>query len=196
MSGIEIGWMVVQIAAGVLAADLVSGIVHWLEDAYGKEDLPIIGPSVIEPNIRHHYSPLDFTRASYVKRNGPIFVIGAIIACLFALVGWINAFTLALLIAGSQANETHRWAHLPTHAVPRYVRVMQNNGLFLSRKHHGGHHRPPFAVRYCTLTNLMNPVLDQLHVLRGVECIIRVVFGVERRCDTGQRPSTIRQHAP
>ncbi len=190
--GVEVGWLLGQIVAGVLVADLISGLVHWLEDAYGREDMRFIGPRVIEPNIRHHYSPLDFTRAPYLRRNGPIFAIALVTAALFAIAGWLNPFTLTLLIVGSQANETHRWAHMPSSAVPAIVRPLQKCGLLLSQRHHGAHHRAPFSVRYCTVTNLVNPLLDQLRIFVLIEQLIRLVCRVERRQDTGERPATIR----
>jgi ubiquitin-conjugating enzyme E2 variant len=188
---LELGYLLAQILAGVLVADLVSGVVHWLEDAYGREDMPFIGPRVIEPNIRHHYSPLDFTKACYLKRNGPIFAIAAITGLIFASAGWLNPFTITLLLVGSQANETHRWAHMPSSAVPVVVRTLQKSGLLLSQRHHSKHHRPPFSERYCTVTNLVNPIADGLKLFVIIEQLIWGVTGVQRRQDTGQRPQTI-----
>ncbi len=42
----------VQILLGLALADFISGALHWLEDSYGKEEWPIIGYYVIEPNNR------------------------------------------------------------------------------------------------------------------------------------------------
>ncbi len=38
----------------VLAADFVAGMIHWLEDAYVREDTPLVGKYVARPNIVHH----------------------------------------------------------------------------------------------------------------------------------------------
>ena len=85
---------------------------------------------------------------------------------------------------------------MPSQAVPKLVRSLQRTGLFLSQRHHREHHRPPFSVRYCTLTNLMNPVLDGLKIFPAIEWLVLALSGIERRQDTGKRPSTIRPHAP
>ncbi len=192
MTGAEVVVLLMQLLVGVLVADFLSGFVHWLEDAYGREDMPVLGPAVIEPNIRHHYSPLDFTRASYLKRNGPVLVIAACVGLAFSLAGWLNPFAVTLIAVGSQANETHRWAHMPAGAVPAIVCRLQKLGLLLSQRHHSRHHHAPFAVRYCTITNLMNPILDGLKFFKTLEILIQGAIGAERRQDTGKRPATIR----
>ncbi len=48
----------------VLAADFAGGLVHWLEDAYVREDTPLIGKIVAIPNIVHHHYPRYMTRHS------------------------------------------------------------------------------------------------------------------------------------
>ena len=70
----------IQILLGVLLADLISGIVHWFEDTYGDPNWPIIGLTVMLPNILHHEDPLKFTKAPLFKRTrgvlGVAFVVG------------------------------------------------------------------------------------------------------------------------
>ena len=39
-----------QAAGVVLAADFIAGFIHWLEDAYVREDTPIIGKWIGRPN--------------------------------------------------------------------------------------------------------------------------------------------------
>ena len=46
-----------------LAADLVTGMVHWWEDRYGDPTWPVIGPLIVEPNIRHHADQTEIGRA-------------------------------------------------------------------------------------------------------------------------------------
>ena len=52
----------VQGIATVMLADFLAGVVHWLEDAYGDADTPVIGPLLIRINIVHHHHPRFFTR--------------------------------------------------------------------------------------------------------------------------------------
>jgi hypothetical protein len=46
--------LIVEVIGAVLVADSLSGLFHWLEDAYGNEKWPIIGRLVTKPNILHH----------------------------------------------------------------------------------------------------------------------------------------------
>ena len=53
------------LAASVLAADFVVGVFHWIEDAYLREDCPVLGDLVARPNVLHHYRPRHFLRKSW-----------------------------------------------------------------------------------------------------------------------------------
>src|SRR6516164_7265958 len=54
-----------KIIGTVLAADFVGGFVHWLEDAYVREDTPVIGKAVARPKIVHHHFPRFMTRFNW-----------------------------------------------------------------------------------------------------------------------------------
>ena len=151
----------------------------------------MIGRLVIEPNIRHHYSPLDFARCSYFKRNRAVIALCAIAALLsYAACGFRNPpdTVLIALAVVSQANETHRWAHLPASEVPRAVRFLQGCGLFLSPAHHRRHHTKPFDRKFCTITNFVNPILEAVKFFKVMEWLIFVVCGATPRIDDGIRP--------
>src|SRR5437879_3206842 len=66
----------VEIIATVLVADFVSGLVHWLEDAYGHEDWPIIGRLVTQPNILHHHNPRYFVKHSWLRSSWLLLCLG------------------------------------------------------------------------------------------------------------------------
>lgn len=180
MTGYEIA---VHILLGVLLADLLSGIVHWLEDTYGDPNWPIIGKTVIEPNIVHHTDPLKFTRAPFWRRNRGVIGVMFIIGGVFSLCGWLNIMTITALIVGSMANEVHRWTHLKPEELPRLVRALQQAKILQTAQHHWAHHRRGFNTHYCTITNAVNPTLDGLRIFRIIEGVIEGLFGIAPRID-------------
>lgn len=172
------GWIAAQIGLGILFADMMSGIVHWYIDTYGDPKTPILGQHVYWPTINHHAQPLDCTRASFWSRNGPLLGLASVFAVAFLALGWINAFTLSALAAGCFASELHVWSHKPKRKRPVLVRWLQSAGLVLTPRQHWQHHTGGHNRRYCTITNLLNPVLDRLRVFRLIE---GVVEGFARR---------------
>lgn len=54
----------------LVAADLVSGGVHWAFDRWGTTNTPIFGPNLIRTFREHHTDPLGITRHSFVEANG------------------------------------------------------------------------------------------------------------------------------
>ena len=49
--------LLLQAAGVVLAADLASGVIHWIEDAYIREDTPWVGRWIGRANTLHHHLP-------------------------------------------------------------------------------------------------------------------------------------------
>src|SRR5688500_3037660 len=49
------GWLVpLAIFGGLVAADFLSGLVHWAADTWGRDDLPVVGPLLLVPFRVHH----------------------------------------------------------------------------------------------------------------------------------------------
>lgn len=70
--------VVLKITAVVLVADFTSGLVHWLEDAYAREDTPILGPLVARANIIHHHYPRYFTRLNWWQSSWELVCLSAL----------------------------------------------------------------------------------------------------------------------
>lgn len=161
-----------QLLTAWLIADFLSGFWHWLEDRYFDERWPIIGKYIAKPNTLHHAQPSAFLMNDYWTRNWTT-IVPAAVACLIYPSGWL------VFLAVSQANEIHAWAH---QRCSSFIRALQETGILQSPRHHGEHHRSPFEVKYCVMTNWLNPILDHFQFWRWLEYFISPVFkGREER---------------
>jgi ubiquitin-conjugating enzyme E2 variant len=80
----------------------------------------------------------------------------------------VHAWQAYLIVAlASQANQIHLWAHSAN--PPRAIAFLQRYGILQSAAHHAEHHKRPYASRYCTFTNYLNPLLDGSGFWRGLE---------------------------
>jgi ubiquitin-conjugating enzyme E2 variant len=164
------------ILAAWIAADFLSGLVHWWEDRYGDPSWPWIGTHVIAPNILHHTDQMAFTIGGYWERNWTSVVPAAIAAGAAYVVGWhFLALVLAFL---SQANEVHAWAH---QRCIRPIRGLQMLGILQSPEQHAAHHRRPFDRNYCVMTDWLNPVLSRAGFWPAAETLIRRTTGIVPR---------------
>ena len=160
----------------IFFVDFVSGLGHWLQDRYGTEEMTWIKDSIVIPNKEHHQSPRKFLSHSYWYRNNVMIITGIFLAFMFAING-IHPFTnFCSMILLSNINEIHAYAHRKKSETPKIVLWCQNIGLLQSKKHHNLHHSSPFEVRYCILTDWLNPILDKIKFFRFLEWIIFKVF--------------------
>ena len=189
-------WLVLTAALlGYLAADLISGLVHWAADTWGSTDVPILGPAVLGPFREHHRDPLAITRHDFVETNGnnclvslPVLGLAIWIAPaaqspgnLFAssFMGWLVLWVLL-------TNQFHKWAHLPS--PPPVIALLQRCHLILPPAHHALHHSRPFTSHYCITTGWLNGPLGWARFFRVLEwCITACTGALPRRDDLGTR---------
>jgi ubiquitin-conjugating enzyme E2 variant len=153
-----------------IAADLLTGVVHWWEDRYGNPAWPIVGRLVVEPNIRHHADQREFLAGGYWHRNWTTIVPAASLACLALAIG---QFWWALVAAfATQANEIHGWAH---QRCSRPIRGLQLLGVLSSQEGHANHQRAPFATDFCVMTDWLNPILSAVNFWRGLEAAVGIL---------------------
>src|SRR4051812_30258521 len=79
-----------QTIATVLTADFVAGFVHWFEDAYVREDVPIIGPLAGRQNIIHHHCPRYFTRLNWWQSSWDLLCISVAIVFVAWKFNWLT----------------------------------------------------------------------------------------------------------
>jgi hypothetical protein len=177
------GEIALRVVAVVLLADFFSGVFHWLEDAYGCEDWPVVGPFVTQANVIHHYDPRHFTRHSWFASAKVLVVLVVIGLGLAYLAGLLNWMTLLFASFGLNANEVHKWSHRTKAENGRLISFLQKAGLVQSPAHHARHHQRNKNTNNCVLTNYLNPILDKTGFWRGLEWLILHLTGTPRRID-------------
>jgi len=168
-SGLVLASMALAAVAGVCAADLATGLVHWLGDTFGSEHTPIVGPALIAPFRAHHHDPQAIARHGFVEVTGNnAWAVSPLLLAVGCIAPWAGAepwaaglfgFGLALAVTGAFSNQLHRYAHMAQ--VPRTVHWLQRAGLLLSREAHARHHGARHDHAFCVVNGWMNPVLDR-----------------------------------
>ena len=172
----------VGLAVGFVAADFVSGLVHWLADTWGRIDSPIVGPMIIRSFREHHAEPEAILAHDFVETNGTS-SIGATLLLSLAVVSpldgsaqWLSdAAMLSLSTALFATNQIHKWAHA-AHP-PRAVAWLQRHGWILRPTQHAVHHAAPFDRNYCITTGWLNPLCERLEVFPSLERWITACCG-------------------
>ncbi len=162
-----------QLLFGWLFADLLSGVVHWVEDRVLPEGIPFLDEQIVQPNRLHHVEPMAFTNFGFVYRNGTTWAAAASIGLPLLLIFGPAIWLLTAILGGAVGSQVHYWAHSPGSA-PKSVRTMQLTGFLQSPVGHGRHHRPPNDRAYCILTDWLNPWLDRWAVWARLERLFRV----------------------
>jgi ubiquitin-conjugating enzyme E2 variant len=178
------------VSSGVLEAiavlalvDLVSGLIHWVEDTFWTEKTPVLGRWVVTPNVLHHHSPSAFVEKSWLESSWDLLLLGlGILAAAWATHSLTWQVWL-FVVVGANANQIHKWAHLPARRLPWAIRALQRVGVLQSSAHHAAHHRGAKNTAYCVITPWVNPVLDRLGVWRALERLLVRRGAARRRTD-------------
>lgn len=165
--------ILLQLAFGWLLADLLSGVLHWLEDRFGpgREHWPFLGSQIFAPNIRHHSHPTEFLLSGFIGRNWTTWAAVAPIALALVLVFGLQPWIISAVIGGAMANEIHAWAHRKTMA-PRWALPLQRIGLIQSPRQHAVHHIPEHTRNYCIVTDWLNPPLEHYDFWQLLERLV------------------------
>ena len=183
--------------AGVLACDLVAGVVHWACDRFFAETTPLLGPALIASFREHHRDPLAMTRRGFLDVNGANYF--AVLPFL-AYAAWCDVpgggdarelfgptFLLALASAAIVTNQFHKWAHAPD--VPVIVWCLQRVHLILPPEVHARHHHGAHRTGYCVTGGWLNPLLDRFDFFGRLERAIRACARVTAPDDRERQSS-------
>jgi len=166
-------------------ADIISGVVHWWEDRYLTSDSkwwPVA--SIAQNNELHHKKPWAMGEISAADNIRATMWVGIPFAMILFLNGSPNILWLAVFFS-SFGNLVHRYAHVPIHQRSKLVQFFQSFGLFISVNHHATHHydtitldeisKEDASIRYCAMTNYMNPILDTIRIFPFMEwCLSKI----------------------
>ena len=181
------GAFLLKVLGGLLFADFISGVVHWLEDRYGNPEWPVIGHTIRE-NQQHHFTPRSFLKGTLWTRNREVLAIGAAFLGAFWAFDVLNAFTVSAVIFGVMSNEVHASAHRSPQENGRIITALQKTGLLQSHRHHAAHHRKGKDTHFCVLTNYVNLVLERARFFQTLEAIVTRVTGRRPRPDLSVNP--------
>jgi ubiquitin-conjugating enzyme E2 variant len=186
VSAAPFGTAVASAAACLFAVDFITGVIHWTEDTWlGLGRSKLLDTYVVRDNIEHHRKPGGIRAGTYWETNRVCIALGFAVACVLMLCGVHAWQAYAIVLLASQSNQVHKWAHCAN--PPPAIRRLQRFGILQSTAHHAEHHKRPYASRFCTTTNFLNPLLDGIRFWRALEWLIE-------RCGVKvQRTTTARQ---
>jgi ubiquitin-conjugating enzyme E2 variant len=182
-------WLVLSaVLLGYLAADFVSGFVHWMGDTWGSTDMPVLGKAFIRPFREHHVDEKAITRHDFVETNGnnclvSLPVAGLALALPHSSAWWvfISAFMGAMIFWVMATNQFHKWSHMEEPSA--FVGFLQRIHLVLPPDHHRVHHTAPFNKYYCITVGWLNWPLSAIHFFPLAERLITWTTGLLPRQD-------------
>lgn len=188
--------------AGMAAADLSSGLVHWGCDTWGSADAPIVGPLFVRTFREHHVDPHAILRHDFAETNGHaclVSLLPTLGALLVPLGGPISSFVATVLLlfgfGVAATSQIHKWAHEPQ--PPRPVRWLQQARLVLPSRVHDRHHHAPFVENYCITTGWFEPLLRTTGFFRRMETLVeRMTGAVPRQDDLGHEGALDAREVP
>lgn len=160
-----------QIIICVLIADFLTGLIHWAEDQYCVESLPLIGAKICKPNIDHHRYPALMTKmAGLFITNYQSMLIALVVCLIFYFFGYFCWQLILVAILSGLGNQVHLWNHQGKSSY--FVEFLKDSGLIQSQRQHSKHHIPPYDKAYCVLISFNNAWLDRVNFWRKLEWLL------------------------
>ncbi len=171
-------FMLAKLCSVVLFSDFVSGLIHWLEDAYAKPGMPLLS-KIAEENQLHHAKPRAFLTKTWWQSSWDIALAGLLVV---TAAWWLEALSWAVMLFAflvTNANQVHKWAHKNRTENSKIVLFLHQFNLLQSPRHHALHHFGSKNTHYCVLTNFLNPVLERINFWRRLERFNSHLFGLK-----------------
>jgi ubiquitin-conjugating enzyme E2 variant len=175
-------FLLLELALGLLTIEFVSSLIHWAEDTFGTASTPVLGKWIVEPNVLHHAQPAAFAAKSWLASPWDLALAASALLVLSIRLGLFGLGAILFAVLGTNANQLHKWAHVPRRA-PALVRAAWRLGLLQGPRHHARHHTGAENSAYCVVTPFLNPVLDRARFWRALERCTVPLFGAPRRTE-------------
>lgn len=181
---------VLAVLAGIYAADLLSGVLHWAFDTWFDDDIAFIRRMVLQVR-EHHIHPGRIFKIHFTQDAGTLSWIALLLTAPWLAAAWLAgpgswlAYPLAAAVVFDPLLvfmlEFHKCGHRPRG--PAWVRVLQRLGLVLPVGHHLTHHSGNHDVNYCLINGWADRTLGRLGLFRGLERLIQRTTGAEPQRD-------------
>ena len=171
-SPIDLLGIIFAVGLSIFLGDLGTGVFHWSVDNYGSIKTPVFG-TVCASFQGHHITPWTITFRSFANNVYKICygTIPALLLVTISPLGPLSRLFFALFITWWMiSQELHKFAHMRT--APKWVKVLQDTGIILSKKEHGLHHTSPFEGHYSILNGASNWILDKTNFFRFLEVAV------------------------
>lgn len=173
-------WPAVALAilAGLYAADLGSGLLHWAFDTWFNENITFLRRMVLQVR-EHHVYPNRIFHISFLHDAGTLSWIALIVTgplVLWTLLsgGLIASYAVLAAVVFNVLLVTMLAFHKCGHRArqPFWIRLLQKSGLLLSVNHHSQHHQGNHDFNYCLINGWADRTLGRLGLFRGLEWMI------------------------
>lgn len=191
-------WLLLcAVLLGYLAADFVSGFVHWMADTWGSTTMPLLGKAFIRPFREHHVDEKAITRHDFIETNGnncaisiPVGVMCVTMPHTSSAWVFLSAFLGSMIFWVMATNQFHKWSHLDE--PPPVIAFFQRVHLILPPAHHHIHHTAPYNKYYCITVGWLNKPLMMIAFFPTLERLVTWTTGLlPRRDDIGEEAAAV-----
>lgn len=175
---------VLAILAGIYAADLVSGLLHWAFDTWFDEDIEFLRRMVLQVR-EHHVYPNRIFRIHFLHDAGTLSWIALMLTAPTTFIA--IALDSGAVVLGSVVFSILLVTMLAFHKIghrarqPLWIRLLQKSRLLISASHHSQHHRGNHDFNYCLINGWADQTLGRLGFFHALEWAIARATGAQPR---------------